>query len=76
MEKKKFNFINDEFKIDFKLTRTMKNLIEICEQADLENDYGKYMNFAFTIDTQAKYESGRHIISDRDWALLQNRYPL
>ena len=40
LENRKYNFINDDVKIDFELSKTMKDLVDKCEEADLINDYG------------------------------------
>lgn len=54
----------------------MKDLIEKAEEADLQDRYGVYMNYAMAIDSQGKLEATRHRISDRQWDLLVMRYPV
>lgn len=53
-EQKKYNYINDDIKIEFELSITMKDLINKAEETDLLEDYVLYMNIADTIDTQGK----------------------
>lgn len=75
-ENVKYNFINDDIKIDFELSKTMKDLINKVEEADLLDDYGLYINLADAIDTQAKLESSHHILTNSQWNKLNRRYPL
>lgn len=67
LENRKYNFINDDVKIDFELSKTMKDLVDKCEKADLINDYGLYMNVADAIDSQGKKETTHHIITETEW---------
>lgn len=76
LENRKFNYINNSIKIDFELSRTMKDLIERAEEADLKDDYGLYMNLAYAIDSQAKKETTRGYISESQWNKLIMRYCL
>ena len=69
-------FINNDVKIDFELSNTMKELVDKCEEADLLNDYGLYMNLVDAIDSQAKKEATKHIISESQWNKLMRRYLL
>lgn len=71
-----YNFINDNYKIDFELSNTMKDLIEKIEEADILDDYGLYMNYAYAIDAQAKKEVNNHVISESNWNRLLRRYSL
>lgn len=75
-ENRKYNFINNNVTIDFELTNTMKNLIYKAGESDFLNDYGLYMNYVYAIDSQAKKEVTRHIISESNWQKLLKRYPL
>lgn len=72
----KYNFINNEVKIDFELSKTMQHLINKAEKADVLNDYGLYMNIAYAIDSQAKKETSHHIIRESEWKQLTKRYCL
>lgn len=76
LENRKYNFINDDVKIDFELSKTMKDLVDKCEEADLINDYGLYMNVADAIDSQGKKEATHHIITETEWKKLVRRYEI
>lgn len=70
------NFINNDIKIDFELSKTMQNLVERAEKADFLDDYGLYMNLADAIDSQAKKETTHHQMRESDWIKLTRRYCL
>lgn len=71
-----FNFINNSINIDFELSPKMKNLIKGAEKADLLNEYGTYMNFAYAIDAQGKKETTHHQLKESQWYKLIDRYCL
>lgn len=71
-----YNFINDSIDINFDLSDPMKKLIKEAEIADYMNDYGQYMNYAYAIDTRAKNEANKHILSEGQWNKLIMRYCL
>ena len=75
-ENRKYNYINDDIKIDFELSHTLKDLVDKAEEADILDDYGLYMNLAYAIDSRAKKEVARHWITEREWRLLLERYKL
>ena len=54
----------------------MKNLIKGAEKADLLNEYGTYMNFAYAIDAQGKKETTHHQLKESQWYKLIDRYCL
>ena len=54
----------------------MKDLVDKCEEADLINDYGLYMNVADAIDSQGKKETTHHIITETEWKKLVRRYEI
>lgn len=70
------NFINKKTKIDFEVSKTMKGLISKADEADLLNNYGTYMNYAYAIDAQAKKETGKRILTESQWNKLSKRYCL
>ncbi|MDY6276431.1 MAG: hypothetical protein SPL75_03000 [Bacilli bacterium] len=72
----KYNFINNDVKIDFELSKTMQYLVDKAEKADILNDYGLYMNIADAIDSQAKKETTHHEIRESQWKQLIKRYCL
>ena len=63
-------------KIDFELSHTMNDLVDKAEKADILEDYGLYMNLADAIDSQAKKEVNRHLITETEWRKLVKRYEL
>ncbi len=75
-ENRKYNYINNDIKIDFDLSITMQDLVDQAEKADLLDDYGLYMNLAYAIDSRAKKEVSRHLLSEREWRTLSRRYEL
>ena len=75
-DNRKYNYINNEIKIDFELSHTMSDLVNKAEIADILEDYGLYMNLADAIDTQAKKEVSRHLITETEWRKLIRRYEL
>jgi len=72
----KYNFINNEVKIDFEVSKVLQNLMKEAEKADILNDYGLYMNLADAIDCQAKKETSHHVIRESQWKQLVKRYCL
>ena len=75
-DNRKYNYINNEIKIDFELSHTMQDLVDKAEKADILEDYGLYMNLADAIDSQAKKEVNRHLITETEWRKLVKRYEL
>ena len=71
-----YHYIDNKINIDFELSKTMKNLIDKAEEADLLEDYGLYMNLADAIDSQGKKEVNNHIITETEWRKLVRRYTL
>ena len=71
-----YNYINDSIKINFELSDPMKKLIKDAEIADYLSDYGQYMNYAYAIDTRAKNETNKHILTEGQWNKLIKRYCL
>lgn len=49
-----YNYINDDYKIDFDVPEELKDLFEKAEQADAEEHYGTYLAYADGIDVWAK----------------------
>ena len=71
-----YNFIDDSIDINFELSNPMKKLIKEAEIADYINDYGQYMNYAYAIDTRAKNETNKHMLTEGQWNKLIKRYSL
>ena len=70
---RKYNYINDEIKIDFELSKTMQDLVDEAKKADILNDYGLYMNIADAIDSQGKKEATHHVLRESEWKKLTRR---
>lgn len=75
-ENRKYNYINNDVRIDFVPTKTLQYLIDEAEAADLRDDYGDYMNIVYAIDARCKKEVGKHIISESQWNKMLKRYQL
>lgn len=71
-----YHFLNNDVVIDFELSKTMQELVDKAEEADILNDYGLYMNIADAIDSQGKKETTHHIIRESEWKKLTRRYCL
>ncbi|MBP5216261.1 MAG: hypothetical protein J6038_00310 [Bacilli bacterium] len=74
--RREYPFIDNRIVIDFELSKTMKDLVDEAEKADILGDYGLYMNLADAIDSQGKKEASKHIISESQWRKLTRRYHL
>ena len=72
--KVKYNYLNDSVKIDFELPLNIKNLVDDAEKADLEDDYGLYMNLACAIDTNAKNATAKRKLTNYQWETLVRRF--
>ena len=73
-KRRTYPFIDASVVIDFPLSKTMKELVEDAERADIIEDYGLYMNLADAIDSQGKKEAAHHLISESQWKALTRRY--
>ena len=71
-----YHYIDNDITIDFELSKTMKDLVDKAEYADMIDDYGLYMNLADAIDSQGKKETNKHIITESQWKRLVRRYAL
>ncbi len=71
---RKYHFINNDVQIDFGLSKTMQDLVNQAEKADILEDYGLYMNLADAIDSQGKKETAHHVIRENEWKKLTRRY--
>lgn len=69
-----YHYIDNSIIIDFPLSKTMQDLVEQAEEADLLDNYGLYMNIVDAIDSQGKKETTHHIIRESDWKKLTRRY--
>ena len=73
---REYHFINKDIEIDFALSKTMQDLVDKAEKADILNDYGLYMNIADAIDSQGKKETTHHILRESESKKLTRRYCL
>lgn len=73
---REYHFINNDIMIDFHLSKTMQDLIDEAEKADILDDYGLYMNIADAIDSQGKKETTHHLLRESEWKKLTRRYCL
>lgn len=73
---REYRFINNDVEIDFSLSKTMQDLVNEAEKADILNDYGLYMNLADAIDSQGKKETTHHLLRESEWKKLTRRYCL
>ena len=73
---REYHFINNDIMIDFHLSKTMQELIDEAEKADILDDYGLYMNIADAIDSQGKKETTHHLLRESEWKKLTRRYCL
>ena len=73
---RQYRFINNGVEIDFSLSKTMQDLVNEAEKADILNDYGLYMNLADAIDSQGKKETTHHLLRESEWKKLTRRYCL
>ena len=71
---REYHFINKDIEIDFALSKTMQDLVDKAEKADILNDYGLYMNIADAIDSQGKKETTHHLLRESEWKKLVKRY--
>ena len=72
--KRSYPFIDPTIEIDFELSKTMAELVDEAEKADILGDYGMYMNLADAIDSQAKKETAHHEMRESQWKALTRRY--
>ena len=69
-----YHYINDDYKLDFEVPKSLQNLIDIAEKADADEDLGLYINYADAIDDAAKILCSKGAITREMWALVCARY--
>ena len=72
----KFNYINDEYKINFDVPETLKNLFIDAKKADAEKHYGTYLCYADAIDVWAKNYCSDGKITHEMWDIICRRYKI
>lgn len=71
----KYNFINDNIKIDFPTSKLMENTMQEAEDLDQKKSQ-EYFCVADAIDVIAKELYANGIITQEQWDLLTMRYPV
>ena len=71
----KFRWVNDEIKIDFPVSKAMKNTMEEAEQYDLENNISEYNAVQDMIELMGKEGYVTGIYTKEQWDRLCKRYP-
>lgn len=72
-----YHYIDDEVKMDFNVPKDLKILMEECEEFDLKDDYGAYMEFATLLTDVASKEVFRQgRITKEQWDKINERYLL
>ncbi len=71
------NFIDENFTIDFHVSKDILYMMKLCEKADAENNYGEYMNYAeFLLYTLCKEAYRQGHITKKQWEIFERRYRL
>lgn len=73
MSKKKYNWIDDEVKIDFDLPEEIQELVDELEEYDLNGQLGDYVVFSDWLDVYAKRWIGDGL-TRHQYDLLRWRY--
>ena len=72
-----YHYINDDVKIDFKLSQDLQYMMDMCEQDDMEDNYPLYNAhteyFIYTLCKEACFQGD---LTKKQWELLERRYPL
>lgn len=70
----KYNFIKDEYKIDFDLPEGISKIIALVEKLDQLNDT-EYLNYASTLKATIQYFVDKGQITKEQQEILNKRYP-
>ena len=70
---RQFNFINDQYKIDFKVPEALQKEIDYLEELDKQNDYAFY-NYAEDLEYSERYFVKKGVLTKKQWIQLCNRY--
>ena len=71
----KFRWVNDEIKIDFPVSKALKNTMEEAEQYDLENNISEYNAVQDMIELMGKEGYVTGMYTKEQWDRLYKRYP-
>lgn len=69
-----YNFIKDEYKIDFDIPEGVKQIIELVEKLDQLNDT-EYLSYASTLKATIQYFTDKGEITKEQQKILNKRYP-
>ena len=72
---KKYNWVNDEIKIDFKVQRSIEHQIEELEKLDEEKNI-LYFDYCDHLDVLAKNAYTEGMITKKEWDALVMRYDI
>ncbi len=72
---RKFHYINDDVEIDFPLGPFIKEIVDLCEKYDREDNIGAYMNYAdFLTEVLCKELVVTGKMTPSQWELMERRY--
>lgn len=71
---KKFHWINDDIKIDFPISKAMRNTMDEAEALDLEESC-EYSAVADILDVMGKEAYVNGLITKEQWDRICERYP-
>ncbi|MBQ8120706.1 MAG: hypothetical protein IJ172_08025 [Ruminococcus sp.] len=71
----RFRWVNDKIKIDFPVSKGLKNLMEEAEQYDLENNISEYNAVQDMIELCGKEGYVTGMYTKEQWDRLCERYP-
>lgn len=72
---KRFQWVRDSIKIDFPVSKTMKNTMEEAEQFDLADNQAEYSAVADVLDLMGKEAFVNGLITKEQWDKICERYP-
>lgn len=67
------NWIDDTVIIDFPVPKDVKNLMDMCEVANANGDWG-YFNYEESLDYICKEAVVQGHMTDREWNEIRKRY--
>ena len=72
---KKYNWVNDEINIDFKVPKSIEHQIEELERLDEEKNI-LYFDYCDHLDVLAKNAYAEGMITKKEWDALVMRYDI
>lgn len=70
----KYNFIKDEYQIDFEIPEGVQKIMELVEKLDQLNDT-EYLSYASTLKATIQYFVDKGEITKEQQDILNKRYP-